>query len=322
MTEASLTPPPDAPALSPRQLALRRWQRRLGEGRATWQLFIRQPLAVIGLSLIVLFAVISVLHPILMRTVWNKAVYDPLVGFDAQGGPHPALPSARHWLGTDTQGRDVMSQLLFAATPSFGVGLLAGLVAAATATAVGVLSAYFGGAVDVGLMGLTDLFIVLPPTLILLVVGLMVQLSWPQLALIYGVFAGLGGPAIVLRAHALSIKLKPYVEASRVAGGNNWHILRTHVFPAMIPLMLLILMFTVTGAVLAEALLSFFGRTQVRMSWGTMIWYGQNTFRAGAGGGQWHAILPPAIALMLFCGAFYMIGRAFDEMLNPRLKKR
>ncbi len=321
MSEATISTQ-DMPVLSPSQLALKRWERRLEQGRNTWWRFIREPLAVIGLSLIALFALVSVSHPILMKTVWDKTTYDPLVGFDAQGGPHPARPSARHWLGTDNQGRDVLSQLLYAATPSFGVGLLAGLVAAATATAVGVLSAYFGGAVDVALMGLTDLFIVLPPTLILLVIGLIVPLTWPQLALIYGLFAGLGGPAVVLRAHALSIKLKPYVEAARVAGGNNWHILRTHVFPAMIPLMLLILMFTVTGAVLAEALLSFFGRTQVRMSWGTMIWYGQNTFRSATAGGQWHAILPPAIAIMLFCGAFYMVGRAFDELLNPRLQKR
>lgn len=321
MSEATISTQ-DVPVLSAGQIALKRWQRQLGQGRATWGRFIREPLAVIGLSLIAVFALVSVSHPILMKTVWDKTTYNPLVGFDAQGGPHPALPSARHWLGTDNQGRDVLSQLLYAATPSFGVGLLAGLVAAATATGVGVLSAYFGGAVDVVLMGLTDLFIVLPPTLILLVIGLMAPLTWPQLALIYGLFAGLGGPAVVLRAHALSIKLKPYVEAARVAGGNNWHILRTHVFPAMIPLMLLILMFTVTGSVLAEALLSFFGRTQVRMSWGTMIWFGQITFRSGAAGGQWHAILPPAVAIMLFCGAFYMVGRAFDELINPRLHRR
>jgi peptide/nickel transport system permease protein len=264
----------------------------------------------------------AVSHPFLLATVWDRTTYDPLVGFEAQEGPHPLASSARHLLGTDNQGRDVLSQLLYAARPSFGVGLLAGLVAAATATFVGVLSAYFGGVADALLMGLTDLFIVLPPTLILLVVGLLVPLTWPQLALIYGLFAGLGGPAVVLRAHALSIKVKPFVQAARVAGGSNWHILSIHIFPAMIPLMLLIAMFTVTGAVLAEALLSFFGRTQLRMSWGTMIWYGQNTFQAGTAGGQWHAILPPALAIMLFCGAFYMVGRAFDEILNPRLRER
>jgi len=321
MTEATLDTQ-DAPLAPASRLRLVRWQRRLAEGRSTWQRFTRQPLGVIGLSLIVLFAVVAVVHPVLMATVWDKTTYDPLVGFDAQGGPHPAAPSARHLLGTDNQGRDVLSQLLFAARPSFGVGLLAGLVAAITATAVGVLSAYFGGTLDTLLMGLTDLFIVLPPTLILLVVGLMVQVTWPQLALIYGVFAGLGGPAVVLRAHALSIKVKPYVEAARVAGGSNWHILRIHLFPAMAPLMLLILMFTVTGSVLAEALLSFFGRTQTRMSWGTMIWYGQTTFRSATAAGQWHAIIPPAIAIMLFCGAFYMVSRSFDELLNPRLQKR
>lgn len=90
----------------------------------------------------------------------------------------------------------------------------------------------------------------------------------------------------------------------------------------MIPLMLLNVMFTVTGSVLTEALLSFFGRARIRLSWGTMIWFGQVTFRLSRAGEQWHAILPPALAIMLFCGAFYMVGRALDEALNPRLRIR
>ena len=112
------------------------------------------------------------------------------------------------------------------------------------------------------------------------------------------------------------------IEAARVAGGSNGHILRAHVLPNMLPMMALTLLFTVTGSVLTEALLSFFGRTHIRMSWGTMIWFALTTFHLSRTGDQWHAALAPAVAITLFCGAFYLVGRALDEALNPRLRAR
>lgn len=302
--------------------ALQRWRRGLAQWREAWQLFAQNRLGLIGLGLIGLFALMAVSHPVLMATIWDRKTYHPWVGFDYEAIPHPTRPSVRHLLGTDSLGRDVFSQLVYAAGPSFGLGLLAGVLAVTIATTVGVTAAYYGGVVDALLMGLTDAFILMPPQVGLLVVGLLLDLHWPQLALIYGLFAGLGGPAVILRAHALSIRVKPYVEAARVAGGTNGHVIRVHLLPNMIPLMLLNLMFTVTGSVLTEALLSFFGRTRIRLSWGTMIWFGQATFRLSQAGEQWHAILPPALAIMLFCGAFYSVGRALDEALNPRLRRR
>ena len=79
---------------------------------------------------------------------------------------------------------------------------------------------------------------------------------------------------------------------------------------------------TVVGAVLTESLLSFFSRTHDYMTWGAMIWLGQRTFRWFSISGQWNALVPPAIAIMLFCSAFYLVGRALDDLINPRLRKR
>ena len=310
-----LSPPRAAPAAGARLDRLRGWE-------DVWHQFKRNRFGPLGLAIIALFAVMAVSHPILMATVWDRKTYHPLVGFDYDLAPHPTGVSARHLLGTDALGRDVLSQLLYAAGPSFGLGLLAGTVAVTLASTVGILSAYFGGLTDTLLMGLTDAFILMPPPVVLLVVGLVVDMHWPQLALVYGLFAGLGGPAVVLRSHALSIRVKPYVEAARVAGGGSWHIIRTHLLPNMLPLMILNLLFTVTGSVLTEALLSFFGRTRIRLSWGTMIWFAQTTFHLSRVGEQWHAVLAPTVAIMLFCGAFYLVGRALDEALNPRLRDR
>jgi peptide/nickel transport system permease protein len=285
-------------------------------------MFRKKPLGVLGLLLVLVFGLMATLHPLLMATIWDRTTYHPLVGFDYDNVPHPTMPSSSHLLGTDSMGRDILSQLLFATQTSFGLGLVAGIMATSLATIVGVLCAHFGGLVETILMGISDAFVLMPPPVVLLVVGLLLELGWLELALIYGIFAGLGSLAIIAKADAQSIKIKPYIEAARLAGGNGWYIIRTHYLPNMLSLVLVNMMFTVTQSVLIEALLSFFGRTHLRMSWGTMIWFTQVTFRLSPYGTQWHALLPPVLSIMLFCGAFYMVGRSLDEVVNPRVRQR
>jgi ABC-type dipeptide/oligopeptide/nickel transport system permease subunit len=133
---------------------------------------------------------------------------------------------------------------------------------------------------------------------------------------------GAGAQAIIVKSQTLSLRAKPYIEAAHAAGGGRLHVFRRHVLPGLLPLTAVNLFLTVVGAVLTESLLSYFNRTRVDLSWGTMIWLGQETFRRHTLQGQWHAILPPAMAIMLFCSAFYLVGRALDEVLNPRLRAR
>lgn len=82
------------------------------------------------------------------------------------------------------------------------------------------------------------------------------------------------------------------------------------------------MMSTVSSAIFSEAVLSFFGLLNICMSWGTMIWFTQLMFRLSPHGHQWHALLPPALAIILFCGGFLLVGRALDEVANPRLGRR
>lgn len=263
--------------------------------------------------MVTFFALMTLVHPLLMATIWSPGVYHPIVGFDDTLS-HPSPPSPRHLLGTDPMGRDVLSQLLYGARTSFGIGLLAGVVAAFLATLTGLVSGYQGGWVDAMLMGLSDVFILMPPPVILLIIGLLLDLRWPSLALIYGILAGMGVPALIVRTYVRSIKIRPFVDAARVAGGGWGHIIRYHLLPFVLPLSFLFLAFTATGVVLTEAVLSFFGRTRIRLSWGTMIWLTQITFRWSPRGEPWNALLPPVFAIMLFCSAFYLIGRAVEEI--------
>jgi peptide/nickel transport system permease protein len=283
--------------------------------------FLRRPMGVLGLASVLLFAFLAVGQPLLMATVWEDAIYDPEIGFDFDFMPHPSLPSSTHLLGTDPLGRDVLSLLAFATQTSFGVGLVAGLVGTVIATAVGVTAAYYEGKVDTVLMTISDTFVLLPPAVVLLIVGLIFDMNWLQVGLIFGIFAGLGSLAILVKSQALTIKSKQYIEASKVSGRGGWRIIRTHMLPNLASLLSVNAMFIVTGSVLIEALLSFLQRTQLRVSWGLMIWQAlRNNMSLFSLKTEWHTIVPPAFAIMLFCGGFYLIGRTLDEVTNPRLR--
>lgn len=281
----------------------------------------RNPKGLVGTVILVFFALMALSHPILMAWVWNRGIYHPMAGFDPDIAPHPTLPSLRHPLGTDSFGRDILSQLLYGAGTSLGVGFTAGLVASILAVTAGVASAYFGGKVETLIMGLCDVVILLPPPIVLLIVGLLVDMRWPVLALFYGVLAGLGTPAVIVKTWARSVTAKGFVETARLSGGSDFYIIRRHILPYVLPAGFLFMMFTASGSVLTEAFLSFFGRTRIRMSWGSMIWFTQLTFYWSPEGPQWHALFPPALAIIAFCSAFYLLSKAVEEVLDPMVRR-
>ena len=189
-------------------------------------------------------------------------------------------------------------------------------------TTVGAFSAYFGGLIDTVFMRLADVVIMLPFIAILVVLSALIEFTGITLAIVYGVLVGFGGQTIVIKSQALTIKVKPYIEAARAAGGSDWHIILTHLIPNLLPLSFLYMMFTVTGAVFAEAALSFFGLLNIRMSWGIMINTAQAAGYLLAGPEYLHLMLPAGAAITFLCSSFYMVGRALDEVVNPRLRQR
>ena len=289
---------------------------------SSWRIFRENPIGLIGLGVIVLFGLLSLAHPILMATVWDERTYDPIVGFDMTIPSHPSPPSSRHLLGTDPIGRDVLSQLMYSARWEFGLGLLAATVSVLVSTTIGAIAAYYGGLVDAIFMRIADVMTMLPFIAILVVLSALFDFQLIHLALVYGIIVGFGGQTIVIKSQALTIKVKPYIDAARVAGGNDGHIIFTHMVPNLMPLAFLYMMITVTGAVFTEAALSFFGLLNVRMSWGIMINTAQASGYLLAGPGYLHLMIPAGLAITLFCSAFYLVGRALDEVVNPRLRRR
>ncbi len=289
--------------------------------RLNWGLFVQTRIGLVGLTVIAFYALLAIAHPILMNTVWDERTYDPVIGYAFDETRQPAPPSLSHLLGTDPLGRDVLSQLMSSTKSEFILGIVAAVVTVGIGSLVGAVSAYFGGIVDTLLMRLADIMIMLPGISLLIVVSALFGMDHFRLGIIIGILSGFGGTGVILRSQALSVSVKPYIEAAKVAGGNDFHIIFTHILPNLLPLAFLYMMFTVTGAILSEAILSFFGLLDVRMSWGIMI---ETTRAAGyllQVGGFWWLIFPASVSITLLCSSFYLVGRSMDEIVNPRLRR-
>ena len=289
--------------------------------RANVALFAENPIGLVGLAIIFFFFLMAIAHPILMATVWDRNVYHPVVGIDQTIPFHPAPPSPTHLLGTDPLGRDILSQLMWSARSEFFLGTMAALVTLVIATTVGAVSAFYGGIVDSLFMRLADLIIMTPVVTLLIVLSTLMNVTLIELAFLVGILSGFGGATIIIKSQALTIKVRTFIEAARVAGGSNTHLIVKHIIPNLLPLSFLYMMFTVTNAIFLEAVLSFFGLLNIRMSWGLMI---HTTEYCGylLDLKRWWLIFPASLSITFLCAAFYLVGRALDEIVNPRLRRR
>jgi peptide/nickel transport system permease protein len=290
--------------------------------RYTLTLLLRNPLFVIGVIVILVMIFAALSHPLLIDTIWDPHIYDPRTGFDPDLSHHPSKPSRAHPLGTDALGRDVVSQVFYAARTSLGVGLLAGFTAVLISMTIGLMAAFYGGWIDNILMVVAETFLLMPPVLITLIVGLIIPMTWWSMGLIFGVLSGLGSLAITCKHQASTIRIKPYVAASRLTGAGSLHIILKHMVPGMLSVMMVVIMFVASQAMMIEALISFYQGSEMRLSWGTMIYFIQSTFFLSPYSEQWLAILAPALAITFLSVAFYLLGRAMDQVLNQQLQER
>ena len=331
--------------------------------KRNWKLFAENKIGLMGLGVIILFAIMALSYPVL-RSIgpWqDDKIYDPVVGYSAPiytfeivpteadvtdpatqkdvataqlycfgvaAGEtcdvplQPAPPGEGHILGTDPLGRDIASQLTFSTRAAFMLGLIAAVVTVGVATFIGSIAAFYGRWVDGFFMRLADLVLLLPLIPILIVMSGLWDITLPLLGILIGILSGFGGTAIVLKSQALSVKVKPYIDAARVSGGTNMHLILKHIVPNVLPLSFLFMMFTVTEAISLEATLSFFGLLNVDMSWGLMLFTSQNQGYLRTGLDFWWLLIPAGFAVTLLAAGFFFVGRAMDEVINPRLRSR
>ncbi|KAA3648247.1 MAG: ABC transporter permease subunit [Chloroflexi bacterium] len=288
--------------------------------REAWKVFSGNRQAVFGLVLLAIFTLMAIGHPILLNTVWPKVIYDPKVGFDISAAPHPSLPSAAHLLGTDVLGRDVLSMLLATAPITFVVAITAALGTAFFSVLSGSFSAYFKGVLGTLFTQLSDLALLIPAPLVMIVIGFTTEISPLQFGLLYGLIEGLGGSGIVMRSQAVSILTKPYFDAARIAGAGHLRLIFKHLLPQMLPLAAVQMLMGVVGAIFADGFISFLGLSRgAKLNWGGIIF--DSISNIGITGAiAWNALIPAALCISLFAGAFYFISIGFHEIAEPRLR--
>jgi len=283
--------------------------------RAGWAIYKQNPIGKIGLFLLILFSLMalgSFIPPLI------DPMYQPMSGVDPEISKSTG-PSLKHWLGTDFMGRDLFSQLLAGARVAFMVGVSAAFMSIFLGTLIGMIAGYMGKAIDTFLMRLADMIMVMPTLLVVLILAaLFGQLNIWTIVLIIALFRW-PGVSRVIRAQTLSLKQRPFIEAAKVAGASHLRIVFRHIMPNVLPLSFLYMTFRVTSAITIEASLAFLGFGDPgTVSWGMMlqwVWKTGHMFKAP----YW--LLPPGICISLITLSFYMMGRAMDEVLDPRLRK-
>ncbi len=231
-----------------------------------------------------------------------------------------AAPSFQHPLGLDDMGRDVLRALISGSRVSLLVGILATVISMLLGTVIGIVSGYFGGKIDIILMRFTDIFLVLPWLPLMLVIAAILGSSIWNIIFVIGLTSW-SGTARVVRSQTLTVKENQYVERAKAIGAGNLHIMFKHILPNVFPLVFANTILIAAVAIISETTLSFLGMGDtLKPSWGMMLHF---AFESGAASiGAYWFLIPPGICVILVVLSFTFLGYAFDEILNPKLRRR
>ena len=263
--------------------------------------------AVVGLSIIVFFVVLSIIAPYISPysiTEQTCAVYAP--------------PSSAHWLGCDDGGIDMLSQLMQGGRISLVVGFAATLVAMIIGGGVGLLSGYFGRATDVVLMRITDYLLVIPDLVLMIVIADVWGASLFHVIIVIGILEWTS-TARIIRAQVMSVRERVYVKRTRALGAGNTRIIFKHILPQVGPLLIANTVLTIAIAIYLETALAFLGLADPTVtSWGTIL---EHAFeRTAISSGAWWAIVPVGLVIAAVIVGCFLFGQAVEDALNPRLK--
>lgn len=261
-------------------------------------------------------AVILLIFTILAIFPGQIAPYSPLN--DSFG--RSLGPSAQHLLGTTANDQDIFSQLIWGTRETLIIAVVSGVLSTLLSMLMGIGAAYLGGLWDAGLNLITDILLVIP-TIPLLIV-LLAYLPRSGLIPVIGflVITGYSYGARQLRAEALSLRSRDFLEAARVRGERSLYIIFVEIIPTMTSLIVAVFLGTAVYNVIAAATLQFIGFGNPNStSWGTMLYWAQNGEALQTGQYLW--ALAPGLCIAALGGAFALLNYAFDEIGNPALQR-
>src|SRR5881394_3480480 len=268
--------------------------------------FFRDNRARLGIGIVVIMALAAALAPLIAR---HSPITIDLLHILQR-------PSAQHWLGTDIQGRDIWSRLVYGARVSLTVGLISQAIALAIGVTMGLIAGFYGKWVDEIVMRLADVTLAFP-TLLLLIA--MVAALQPSEAVVFATIGlvGWAGMARIVRGQVLVVRQLEYVQAIRALGAGDTRIMVQHVLPNVIAPVVIAATLGVAGAIMAEAALSFLGLgvQPPTPSWGAMIADGRDLSQLR--GAPWTSLFP-GLAIGAAVLGFNLLGDALRDALDPR----
>lgn len=278
-----------------------------------WNRFRRDRLALGGLGIIFLFIAAAILAPLIAPYNPSEQFFD---GLTLEGSPLP--PNARFWFGTDTNGRDQFSRLLFGAQTSLLIGIVANGIAVFVGTCLGVVAGYVRGVMGAAIMRFTDLMMAFPPLLLAIALAAILK---PGLNIVILVIALVNWVQIarVIYAETLALSEREYIEAARAMGADTWRILWRHLLPHLVPTIIVYATLGIATTVLLESMLSFLGRgvQPPTPAWGMMIFESQSYFLNA----PWLVFIPGA-AILILALAFNLVGDGLRDFLDPTQRGR
>jgi peptide/nickel transport system permease protein len=270
---------------------------------------LRNRKALIGLILFVIFVVLAAV-PQLFTSVAdpNKLAFAPALP-----------PSGDHLLGTTALGQDIWAQLVYGTRQSLVIAVVAGFFATVLSVLVGVSAAYLGGVADEILSMITNIFLIIPTFPLIIILATYAGKGTLSVILVVLVVTGWSYGANQLRAQAMSLRNRDFLESARVRGERRSYIIFAEVLPTMTSLIVANFLGAALYSVLTAAGLQFLGLGDPNsISWGTMLYWAQNQQALQSGMPLWS--IAPGLCVALLGVSFALLNYAFDEISNPALR--
>lgn len=269
----------------------------------------RNKTAIFGLVLVFVLIFTGLFAPVI-------APYDP---YQADLDISLQPPSAQHWMGTDEEGRDVLSRIIFGARISLKVGIIASTLSLLIGVIFGLLAGFFKGWVDSVIMRFTDMMFGFPA--LLFMIGITAAVPQPDInvAMLAIALVSWPGMARIMRSQVIQVRDRDFVAAAEALGFGKVRVMLRHVLPNCLAPVIVAFTMSIGGAVLAEASLSFIGlgAQPPEPSWGSMISFGRTHLR-----GEWWISVFPGLAVAFMVMGFNLFGEGLRDAMDPILKNR
>lgn len=286
-----------------------RLQARLGRLSEACERFAANRLALIGLIIIAGLVFVALFAGVL-------APASPTAGDLVHARLLP--PGAGHWLGTDDQGRDILSRLIYGSRLTLMVVILVAVIAAPVGLLVGTFAGYAGGAIDIALMRITDIFLAFPKLILALALAAVLGAGIEN-AIIAIAITSWPPYARIARAETLTLRNSDYIDAVRLMGASPWRIVVRHIMPMCLSSLIVRVTLDMAGIILTAAGLGFLGlgAQPPLPEWGAMIASGRRFIID-----QWWVAAMPGFAILIVSLGFNFLGDGLREALDPRGSER